>query len=64
MKTQAEFVLYCREDDIPFVVSLHEENHGAAFSLNDPDNYQDRQVLLSYSDTLKLYEALKAFLER
>ena len=63
MKTQAEFVLYCREDDIPFVVSLNKDNRGAAFSLNDPDNYQDRQVLLSYSDTLKLYEALKAFLE-
>ena len=64
MKTQTEFVLYCREDDIPFGVSLHKENRGAAFSLNDPDNYQDHQVLLDYPDTLKLYEALKAFLEK
>jgi hypothetical protein len=63
MKTQSPITFHCRQDGIPLQVSLYEENRGACFALNDPDNDQSRQVLLTYADTLKLARALSAFLD-
>lgn len=51
----------CCEDGIPMSVNLHYENCGAAFAIDDDDNDQRKQVLLSYADTVKLSNALREF---
>lgn len=53
---------YCSDDGNPMSVHLHYESQGAAFSINDDDNDQRKQVLLSYPDTVKLSNALREFI--
>lgn len=53
--------LYCSVDGNQLNVSLHYANQGACFALNDDDNDQRKQVLLSYADTVKLSNALREF---
>lgn len=59
-KVQLNF--YCSGDGTPMDVYLHYQNQGAAFGINDDDNDQRKQVLLSYRDTVKLSNALREFI--
>lgn len=54
--------LYCSVDGNKLDVSLHYRNQGACFGINDDDNDQRKQVLLSYPDTVKLSNALREFI--
>lgn len=54
--------LYCCADGNKLDVSLHYQNQGVCFGINDDDNDQRKQVLLSYPDTVKLSNALREFI--
>jgi hypothetical protein len=55
---------YCKHDGNPMWVSLHPEANGVAFGINDDDNDERRQVVLSISDARKLADAINAYLQK
>ena len=55
---------HCRADGNPMWVSLNPETNGVAFGINDEDNDERRQVVLSKSDARKLADAIEAYLRR